>query len=79
MTSFKPCQGKTACRDDGRACLTCGRSFEEIEDTRRLIDALADLAMAQGYDNLDEFAGYVARKVIDKVNYRRAHPATPEK
>ena len=57
MTSFKPCQGKTACRDDGRACLTCGRSFEEIEDTRRLIDALADLAIPVA--SYSEYAGSV--------------------
>lgn len=78
MTSFTPCKGKTACRDDGRMCLTCGRSFEEIEATRRLIDALADLAIGQGYDNIDEFAAYVARKLVSKVSYRAEHRTDPE-
>jgi hypothetical protein len=71
MSAFKPCQGKTACRDDGERCLTCGRSFAEIEQTRSLIDALADFVMAQGYDNVEEFAGYVAEKVVKKVRHRR--------
>lgn len=25
MARFNPCHGKTACRDDGVRCLTCGR------------------------------------------------------
>ena len=53
MTLFTPCKGKTACRDDGEKCLVCGRSFEAIIQTRQLIDALTDLACAQGYDNVD--------------------------
>jgi hypothetical protein len=71
MSVFTPCKGKTACRDDGERCLTCGRSFGEIARTRELIDALAELACAQGYDNVDEFAAYVARKVEKKIRYRR--------
>jgi hypothetical protein len=72
MSAFKPCQGKTACRDDGERCLTCGRSFAEIEQTRSLIDALADFVAAQGYDNVEEFSGYVADKAVKKVRHRRA-------
>jgi hypothetical protein len=72
MPEFTPCKGKTACRDDGERCFTCGRSFAEIEQTRSLIDALADLAVNQGYDNVEEFAGYVASKLVKKVRHRRA-------
>jgi hypothetical protein len=71
MPVFKPCQGQTACHDDGATCLTCGRSLAEIEHTRSLIDALADLAVNRGYDNVEEFAGYVADKVVKKVRHRR--------
>jgi hypothetical protein len=71
MTKFTPCQGKTACRDDGERCLTCSRSFAEIEQTRSLIDALADFVLAQGYENVEKFAGYVADKVVKKVRHRR--------
>ena len=71
MNAFNPCKGKTACRDDGKHCLTCGRSFTEIEQTRNLIDALAEFALAQGYDNVNEFAAYIADKVEKKVRHRR--------
>ena len=70
MSTFNPCQGKTTCRDDGKQCLTCGRSFTEIEQTRKLIDALADFVLTQGYDNVNEFAAYVADKVEKKVKHR---------
>jgi hypothetical protein len=74
MSLFNPCKGKTACRDDGEKCLTCGRGFAEIEQTRKLIDALADFVCAQGYDNAGEFAAYVAGKVDKKVRHRRGNP-----
>lgn len=71
MSTFNPCKGKTACRDDGKQCLTCGRSFTEIEQTRNLIDALAEFALAQDYDNVNVFTAYVADKVEKKVRHRR--------
>lgn len=74
MSRFTPCKGRTACRDDGEKCLTCGRSFAEIEQTRSLIDALAEFVIAQGYENTGEFAAYVADKVEKKVKYRRETP-----
>lgn len=71
MSTFYPCKGKTACRDDGVKCLTCGRSIAEIEQTRNLIDALAEFAHAQGYANAGEFAAYVADKVEKKIKHQR--------
>ena len=71
MNTFNPCKGKTACRDDGEKCLTCGRSFAEIEQTRNLIEALAEFVCAQGYDNAGEFAAYVADKTVKKIKHRR--------
>jgi len=71
MNTFTPCKGKTACRDDGEKCLTCGRSFAEIEQTRSMIDALAEFVCAQEYDNVGEFAAYVAGKMEKKVKHRR--------
>lgn len=78
MSLFKPCAGKTACRDDNVNCLVCGRSLAAIEATRRLIDGLAGLAMAEGYDNIEEFAGYVAEKVVKKVRHRRAESSSTD-
>jgi hypothetical protein len=71
MKKFTPCQGKTACRDDGEKCLVCGRGLQEIGETRRLIDVLADFAIAHEYENPGEFTAYVAEKVEKKVRHRR--------
>jgi hypothetical protein len=78
MKQFTPCKGKTACRDDGEKCLVCGRGLREIEAARQLIDALAELAIAQDYENISEFAAYVAGKVEKKVRYRREGKATEQ-
>lgn len=72
MSRFTRCRGQTACRDDGTQCLTCGRSFEEITRTRELIDGLVELAIAHDYDNVGEFAAYVAARVKMKVRFRLA-------
>ncbi len=75
MKTFKPCQGKTACRDDGKNCLVCGRGLAEIDQTRRLIDALAELAVAHEYANVSEFAAYVVGKVEKKIKHRQEERA----
>lgn len=71
MKPFTPCKGKTACRDDGKNCLVCGRSLQEIKATRKLIDALAELAIDYDYENISEFAAYVAGKAERKVTHQR--------
>lgn len=71
MARFEPCQGKSACRDDGTRCLTCGRGLAEIARLRDAIDALASLAIEQDYENSDAFAGYVARKLLKTIQHRR--------
>lgn len=70
--AFLPCQGKTACRDDGQRCLTCGRTLEEVAWLRDLMDQLASMAIAFDYDNIDEFAAYIARKLPKMVAHRQA-------
>lgn len=68
--AFVPCQGKTACRDDGERCLSCGRSLQEIAQLREQLDNLASLAIGYRYENVDEFADYIARKLPKMVAYR---------
>jgi hypothetical protein len=72
MANFTPCQGKNACRDDGVLCLTCGRKLSEISKLRELMNGLTELAIDYDFENVDEYAEYVARKVVKMVEYRRA-------
>ena len=71
MQTFKPCLGKNACRDSEDTCLACGRPLAEVARTREFIDQLAEFVIASGYANVEEFATYIARKVVKKVEYRR--------
>ena len=68
---FHPCLGKTACTEGGTHCRACGRSFEEIEHTRVLVAGLVDLVLDQDYDNPQEFADYVARRIARKITQAR--------
>lgn len=69
---FTPCQGKHTCRETEEKCLTCGRTLEEINWLRTLMDELASLTIAYEYDNVDEFATYIARKLPKMVSHRIA-------
>lgn len=71
MKTFTPCQGKTACRDEGEGCLTCGRSFSEIQQTRALVESLAELALSHDYSNVEAFADYIAKRLVKKVRSHR--------
>ncbi len=68
--SFVPCQD--LCTTEGSYCEGCGRSHQEIANTKKLVKAVTALAIEQGYDNIDEFAQYFAKKVIK--NYRKSQP-----
>jgi hypothetical protein len=71
MAVFKPCQGKTACRDDGIQCLTCGRSLEEIVQLRELMRQLATLAVSHDYENVEEYTQYLSAKVAKLIDHLR--------
>lgn len=63
---FNPCiSGK--CTDQGMHCEGCGRSHEEIADTKKLIMSVAALAQAQGYENHEEFADFIAKGILKKL------------
>jgi len=72
---FKPCRGREACVDGTEGCRTCGRSFDEIARTARLVDELTTLVLDMEYENLDEFTTYLSRKLEKKVRARKTGPA----
>jgi predicted Fe-S protein YdhL (DUF1289 family) len=71
MATFTPCQGKNACRDNGVICLTCGRKLSEISRLRELMQELAALAVLHEYENAEDYAQYVARKVEKLIAHQR--------
>ncbi len=76
---FVRCMGKTACQETEGFCKTCGRSLDEIYNTRSLIDNLVNFTQKMGYENTDAFFEYVAAKAARKSNYLRESDKTVTK
>ncbi len=63
---FSPCiSGK--CTDHGTHCEGCGRSHEEIAETKRLVGNLVSFAQKMDYDNHEEFANFISKSVLKKL------------
>ncbi|ASF45144.1 DUF1289 domain-containing protein [Methylovulum psychrotolerans] len=62
---FTPCAD--LCTKDGTHCQGCGRSHQEIADTKKLIASIVEFIKVQGYDNSDEFINMVSKKVRKKL------------
>ncbi|MES9902342.1 MAG: DUF1289 domain-containing protein [Sedimenticola sp.] len=64
---FTPCRGHDHCTEDGTHCQGCGRSHEEVAQTRALIGGLAKYALDMGYENFQEFTTFIGDKAAKKV------------
>ena len=54
---FSPCiSGK--CTYTGTHCEGCGRSHEEIAETKKMIMGLVDFAQMKEYENIEDFANF---------------------
>ncbi|MDD1608561.1 MAG: DUF1289 domain-containing protein [Methylococcaceae bacterium] len=63
---FNPCiAGK--CTDQGTHCEGCGRSHEDIAETKKLVKALVDFAQRKGYENSEEFANFIGKSLLNKL------------
>ncbi|MCK9635534.1 MAG: DUF1289 domain-containing protein [Methylobacter tundripaludum] len=62
---FNPCIDK--CTYEGTHCEGCGRSREEIAETKKLVMALVDFAQTQGYENVDDFANAIGQSIAKKL------------
>ncbi len=63
---FNPCiAGK--CTEDGTHCTGCGRSHEEIAETKKMVKALVSFAQKMNYDNIEEFSNFIGQSVLKKL------------
>lgn len=65
---FSPCQGGNNCTQDGTHCQGCGRSHEEIAETRDLVNGLAEYIVKMDYENPEQFLQFVAIKAHGKAH-----------
>ncbi len=64
---FNPCKGRDFCTETGTHCEGCGRTHEEIAETKDLVGALVTFVQKQDYENPTEFMSFVSEKVLKKL------------
>ena len=62
---FNPCIDQ--CTYEGSHCQGCGRSFEEIADTKKLVMSIVSFIQSQGYENGEEFVNAISKSVLKKL------------
>lgn len=70
---FSPCVDK--CTYDGTHCQGCGRSHQEIAETKKLVMAAVDFAQQQDYENIEEFAESIGKSILKKLQKARSAAA----
>ena len=64
---FNPCVSGGRCTEDGTHCQGCGRSHEEIAETKQVVMQVVKFAQKMGYENIDEFADFIGKTVLKKL------------
>lgn len=64
---FIPCQSGL-CTEDGTNCAGCGRSHAEIAETKALVKNVVEFARKQKYDNVNDFAAFLNKSLLKKLN-----------
>jgi hypothetical protein len=62
---FNPCIDK--CTSGGSHCQGCGRSFEEIAGTKKLVMSIVSFIQSQGYENSEEFINKISKSVLKRL------------
>ena len=59
---FSPCIDK--CTKEGSHCEGCGRTHQEIAETKKMVMALVNYAKMKNYENSEEFASAIGKKIL---------------
>lgn len=63
---FNPCiPGK--CSEEGTHCEGCGRTHEEIAETKKLVKELVSFSQKMGYENIEDFSGFIGQSLLKKL------------
>ncbi len=62
---FNPCTDN--CTYEGTHCEGCGRTHEEIAETKKMVMALVNFAQLQEYENPDDFVNAIGQSVLKKL------------
>jgi predicted Fe-S protein YdhL (DUF1289 family) len=62
---FNPCIDQ--CTSEGTHCQGCGRSHQEIANTKKLVMSIVDFVKTQQYENSEEFVNKISKSVLKKL------------
>ncbi len=62
---FNPCIDK--CTKDGDRCEGCGRSRQEIAETKAIVASAVDFIQKQDYDNPEQFVAAIGNSILKKL------------
>ncbi len=62
---FTPCIDQ--CTSEGTHCQGCGRSHQEIADTKKLVLSIVDFIKTQEYENSEEFLNKINKSVLKRL------------
>jgi hypothetical protein len=62
---FSPCTDN--CTHDGTHCQGCGRSHEEIAETKALVKQLVNFAQKMDYENIEDFSHAIGQSLLKKL------------
>jgi len=63
---FSPCISGQ-CTEEGSNCEGCGRTHEEIAETKTLVMNLVNFSKKQGYENTEDFASFIQKNLAKKL------------
>ncbi len=63
---FHPCIDQ--CTTEGTCCEGCGRSHQEIADTKKLVKSVVDFIQQQDYENPEEFVAAISKSILKKLS-----------
>jgi predicted Fe-S protein YdhL (DUF1289 family) len=62
---FSPCIDQ--CTQKGSHCEDCGRTHQEIAETKKMVMALVNYAKIKNYENSEEFANAIGKSILKKL------------
>jgi predicted Fe-S protein YdhL (DUF1289 family) len=66
---FNSCIDK--CTSEGTHCEGCGRSFDEIAGTKKLVMSIVNFIQTQDYENSEEFVSAISKSALKKLKATR--------
>lgn len=62
---FNPCIDQ--CTTEGTHCGGCGRSYQEIAETKQLVKSVVEFIQKQEYENPEEFVAAISKSILKKL------------